>query len=33
MKDFLLVPREHTYIMHADEVLHAIGQFMDKGEF
>lgn len=33
MKDFLLVPKVHTYIMEADEVIRAIIKFLKKGKF
>lgn len=33
MKDFLLVPRVHTYIMEADEVMMAVIKFLREGKF
>jgi len=33
MKSFLLVPRVHTHIMEADEVIRAIIRFLRKGKF
>lgn len=33
MKDFIIVPKEHTHIMKADETIDAIISFLEKGEF
>jgi len=33
MKDFLIVPKAHTYIMNADNVITAIKNFLKKGKF
>ena len=33
MKDFLIVPTEHTYIMNNDEVIDAVIRFLKEGNF
>jgi len=33
MKSFLIVPRVHTFIMNADEVIKAILKFLEEGKF
>lgn len=33
VQDFLVVPKEHTWIMNAPEVLDAVVHFLDEGKF